>query len=64
MVGYLRGRFGMDIIVRSIEASKYMQMPFSRFRKTDTKKKYKHVVKPISKCEKSKEYRDAFRKSK
>ena len=64
MVGYLQGRFGMNIIVRSIEASKYMQMPFSRFRKIDTKKKYKHVVKPILKSEKCKEYRDAFRKFK
>ena len=54
----------MNIIVRSIEASKYMQMPFSRFRKIDTKKKYKHVVNPILKSEKCKEYRDAFRKSK
>ena len=55
----------MDVIVRSIEASKYMQMPFFRLRKPDTKKKYKHIVKPISKSEKSKEYRqNAFRKFK
>ena len=65
MVGYTEGRFGMDIIVRSIEASKYVQMPFSRFRKTNTKKRYKHIVKPISKSEKSKEYTgNAFRKFK
>ena len=51
-------------MIRSIEASKYMQMPFFRLRKVDTKKKYKHDVKPVLKSEKSKEYRNAFRKFK
>ena len=55
----------MDAIVRSIEASKYIQMSHFRFRKSDPKKKYEHVVKAISKSEKCKEYRgNAFRKSK
>ena len=44
-------------MIRSIEASKYIQMPFFRFRKTDTKKKYKRVVKPVSKSKKSKDLR-------
>ena len=51
-------------MIRSIEASKYIQMPFFRLRKADTKKKYKHDVKPVSKSEKSKEYRYAFMKFK
>ena len=55
----------MDAIARSIEASKYMQMSAFRIRKVNPKKKYKHVIKPISKSEKSKEYRgNAFRKFK
>lgn len=50
--------------INSIEASKYIVMPINRYRKRVTKKKTEYKINPVSKTEKLKEYRDAFRKSK
>ena len=50
--------------INSIEASKYIVMPINRYRKRETKKKTEYKINPVSKTEKLKEYRDAFRKSK
>ena len=50
-------------MIRSIEASKYIQMPFFKLRMAKKIEKYKHIVKPVSKSEKAKEYRNAFRKT-
>ena len=50
--------------INSIEASKYIVMPINRYRKRVTMKKTEYKINPVSKTEKLKEYRDAFRKSK
>ena len=50
-------------MIRSIEASKYIQVPFFKLRERVEIKKYKHTVKAVPKSEKSKEIRYAFRKT-
>ena len=54
---------GNEKMIRSIEASKYIQMPFFKLRERVDIKKYKHTVKAVPKSEKSKEIRYAFRKT-
>lgn len=55
---------GNEKMIRSIEASKYIQMPVSKLRRVNNIEKYNNRVKPVSKSERTKEYRNAFRKSK